>query len=158
LSLAAALSPVSLREASDGDADGVLSATVDVLSAVVSLWVVFALVLAVANDLLGEPLSTWVVERVVFVLALGGAYPFVAGDWALAKLTDFALAAVVAAFGLSSLIGISLFAAGRSGLPSESPLSTAITVAVVPVSFAVAAGYVRRRERRHADDPGAGGH
>jgi len=151
---------MSLREASGGDAGGVLSATVDVLSAVVSLWVVFALPLAVGNGLLGNPLSTWVVERVLFVLAITGAYPFVAGYWPLPKLTDFALASVISAFGLSSLIGVSLFASGRSGLPSESPLSTAIAVAVVLVSFAVAALYVRHRERSHAANAGddADGH
>jgi hypothetical protein len=141
---------MSLREASGGDAGGVLSATGDVLSAVVSLWVVFALPLAVGNRLLGNPLSTWVVERALFVTAITGAYPFVAGYWPLAKLTDFALAAVVAAFGQSALVGVGLFASGRSGLPSDGPLSTAISVAVIAVSFAVAALYVRHREHTHA--------
>ena len=149
---------MSLREASGGDAGGVLSATADVLSAFLALAVVVGLPLSIGNDLLGNPLSTWIVERVVFVVALGGAYPFVAGDWPLAKLTDFALAAVLTLFALAAFVSFGLLAAVDGGLPSDSPVSTAVRLAVVAVSFAVGAWYVRHRERSHATGDDADGH
>jgi|GEM_PF-1617249 hypothetical protein len=150
---------MSLRGAL-GDSSSVLSATADVASAVVSIAVVVGLPLSVANDLLGGPLSTPDVQIFVLAAALVGAYPFVAGGWPLGKLTDFALAAVLAAFGFSALVGVGLLVSGAGGLPSDAPASTAVAAAVVVASFVVAAAYVRHRECGHGTGPAAdaGGH
>jgi hypothetical protein len=124
-------------------------ATVDVVVAFASLAVVLGLPLVVANEALGTPLASGHVEWAVAVVALGGAYPFVAGDWSLAKLTDFALAAILTSFALAAFVSFGLLGPIAGGLPSDSPVSTAVRLAVIGASFAAAAGYVRRRERRH---------
>ncbi|CAM2797671.1 hypothetical protein [Halobacterium salinarum] len=137
---------------------GVLAATGDVLSAFLSITVVVGLPLSIVNHLLGSPLSTWVVKSVAFVVALGGAYPFVAGDWPLAKLTDFAVAAVLTWIAVAVFVTVGLLAAVDGGLPSDPPVNTAVRLGIVALSFCVAALYVRDRERTHVTDDDAHGH
>ncbi|SEW30554.1 hypothetical protein [Halobacterium jilantaiense] len=147
---------MSLRGAT-GDS-GFLAATADVASAVVAIALVVGIPLSIGNGLLGTPLPGRVVGLLVFVVALGGAYPFVAGDWPLAKLTDFALAAVLTWLAVAAFVTFGLLAAGDGGLPSDPPVNAAVRLGTVALSFCVAARYVRHRERTHVTGDDAHGH
>jgi hypothetical protein len=86
------------------------TATADLLLAAIGLGVLLYPGVATANAVLGEPVAPPTVRLTITVVAVGGTYPFIAGDWSLGRLRDTALAflagtlavglAVVAALGL----------------------------------------------------------
>jgi len=77
--------------------DDWLSATFQVLLAVVGIAVVLYPIASLGNTLLGSPVSPATVNLIVGVLALGAAYPVVAGDWSLGRLGEYVFALVVSA-------------------------------------------------------------
>lgn len=119
--------------------DSWLHATVDVALAVLALTFALFPALAVGNGLVGEPLSPSTVSLVVGVLALGGAYPFVAGDWSLGALGEFVFAFVVAAFGWGIVGAIAILASGAEFTGGD-PRPGA---AVVALAYLTAFGVVR---------------
>lgn len=80
-----------------------LGATVDVLLATAVLGVLWYPALSVGNELLGSPLAASTVTLLVGTLALGSAYPFVAGPWSLGRLGEFCFVFVLAVFALGVL-------------------------------------------------------
>ncbi|MFC7045184.1 hypothetical protein ACFQH6_06965 [Halobacteriaceae archaeon GCM10025711] len=112
----------------------VVGATVDVSLAVAALAVVCYPAVSVGNALLGAPLDDATVRLAVGVVALGGAYPFVAGDWSLGRLGDYVFAFVVAAFaagvvGAAVVLLFDLDVAGSDPLPQGLLFATAYLVA-----------------------------
>ncbi|WP_135852677.1 hypothetical protein [Halorussus salinus] len=77
--------------------DSWLWATVDVFLAFVGFVVVFYPLVTFGNEILGFPVTQSTVNLVVAVLALGGAYPVVAGDWSLGRLGEFTFVLVASA-------------------------------------------------------------
>jgi hypothetical protein len=75
-----------------------LAATLDLLLAVLGFTIVWYPIVSLGNAALGSPVSTGTVQLVVSVLALGGAYPVVAGDWSLGQLGEFVFALTASAF------------------------------------------------------------
>lgn len=116
-----------------------LYATVDVALAVLALAIVLFPGLSVANALAGEPLSPSTVVLVVGAFALGGAYPFVAGDWTPDALGEFVFAIVVAAFGWGIVGAVAILASGAEFTGGD-PRPGA---AVVALAYLTAFGVVR---------------
>jgi|SRR6056297_2910818 len=81
----------------DVRADSWLWATVDVLFAFIGFVVVFYPPVSFGTEVLGVSLAPSTVNLVVAVLALGGAYPVVAGDWSLGRLGEFMFVLVASA-------------------------------------------------------------
>ncbi|MFC5970131.1 hypothetical protein ACFPYI_02190 [Halomarina salina] len=113
-----------------------LGATVDVLLAAFGLWLVCWPLAGVANAVAGTPLTESQVSLLVGCVALGGSYPFVAGDWSLGRLGDFVFALAASALALGVL---GLFAVLLSGieLSGSDPVPQFVTVACAYVVAAV---------------------
>jgi hypothetical protein len=127
-----------------------LSVVYDVLAATVSVTFVVAVPFALAHDALGSPLGPWAARGLLAAVAVASAVPFVAGDWSLSKLTDFALAAFLAGLG-----GTVVFAVTTGGVDTGSFVATAATAGVVGFAYVVGAAYVLSRQRRHDTARGA---
>ena len=91
-----------------------VSATVDFLLAVLGFTLALYPLVSLGNAVLGSPHSATTVNLVTSVLAFGGAYPVVAGDWSLGQLGEyvFVLFASVLGWGLVGMLLILV-----SGLP-----------------------------------------
>ncbi len=105
------------------------SATVDLLMAAFGLGIVFYPALSVGNHLFGSPLDEATISFVVGILAVGGSYPFVAGDWSLGRLGDyiFAFSASAIAIGLVGAVVIVSFGFDIAG---GNPITEAVTIGV----------------------------
>ena len=114
--------------------DSFLVATLDVLLSAVGLCLATFPAVLVGNELLGWaavpgfPLPDSTLRLPIGVVALGGAYPFVTGDWSLGRLGDFVLAltACTLAAGLFGMVAILV---GDLALPGGNPLPRAVAVA-----------------------------
>lgn len=116
-------------------------ATADVLSAVVALAILVYPAAHLGNALLGSPVPAGTLRLLVGVLALGGAYPFVAGDWSLDALVD-AFLAFVAAVVVAGVLGGVVIAALDLGISGGNPTPQAVAVGA---AYVVAGLFVRRR-------------
>jgi hypothetical protein len=105
--------------------DSWVSATVDVVLAVVGFAFVWYPMVSLGNAVLGAPLAESRVTLVVGVLAFGGAYPVVAGDWSLGRLGEFVFAMTTAALGLG-VLGMGFVLAAGVTLPGSSRIPQAI--------------------------------
>ena len=122
--------------------DELFWATTDTLLAAFGLGVVLFPAVLTGNSVLGTPLDESAVYLIVGVIAVGGSYPFVAGEWSLGSLGEyiFAFTAAVLGFGLTG--AIVLIAAGVELSGSHS----VPRAAVFAVSYVVASLVVSRRE------------
>jgi len=102
----------------DTRADSWLWATVDVLLAVIGFVVVFYPPVSFGNEVFGVPLAPSTVNLVVAVLALGGAYPVVTGDWSLGRLGEFTFLLVVSAM-VTAVVAMICIAASGIQLASD---------------------------------------
>ena len=100
-------------------------ATVDVLLAVFGLTIVLYPAVSLGNAVVAEPLAEPYVNLIVGILALGGAYPFVAGDWSLGHLGDYIFVLTVTVLGIGVVIMGSLVVAGIE-LPGSNPVPQAV--------------------------------
>lgn len=93
-----------------------MGATVDTVLSVIVLTLIWFPAVSLMNSLAGRPFGGDLVFRVVVVLAVGTAYPFVAGDWSLGDLGEYLFLLFVAALawglvvmGVLVILGIELF-------------------------------------------------
>ena len=94
--------------------DSWLSATLDLLLAVFGFVVVWYPTVSLANAVLGSPLSESTCNLLVGVLALGGSYPVVAGDWSLGRLGEYIFVFHVSAIGWGVVGMLPVLASGVS--------------------------------------------
>ncbi|WP_158056625.1 hypothetical protein [Halorussus halophilus] len=117
-------------------------ATTDVFLATFGLGMLFYPIVLTTNAMLGTPLTDSEVTLFVVILALGGSYPFVAGDWSLGLLGEYIFVFTASALGIGLLaaIGIVVFGIELSG---SDPLPRAVLFAMAYfVSFVL----VRKRQ------------
>lgn len=88
--------------------DSWLSATIDLLLAVLGFTLVWYPMVSLGNTVLGTPVSDATVNLIVGMLALGGSYPVVAGDWSLGRVGDyvFVLIASVIGWGIIGMVSV----------------------------------------------------
>ncbi|CCQ35146.1 hypothetical protein HLRTI_003408 [Halorhabdus tiamatea SARL4B] len=99
-----------------------VTATVDFLLAVFGFVLAFYPLVSLGNAVLGSPGSAATVNLVVGVLAFGGAYPVVAGDWSLGRLGDFAFVLIASAIGwgiigMVSVLALDVTISGSNRMP-----------------------------------------
>jgi len=113
-------------------------ATVDFLLAAVGLYVVVFPALSVAVALAtGEPLGVGPAGAVAFVVAVGGSYPFVAGDWSYGRLGRF-VAGLLVTTATGSLLGLALLSRTDLALPDPVLARAAVLAVAYPVAAVVA--------------------
>lgn len=123
--------------------DSIFWATVDLLFSFVGVSIALYPVIWIGNALLEFPLADTMVRILVGVLAFGGAYPFVTGDWSLGKLGEFTFAfagstvfvGLLLAFGIAAL---DLQFAGENPAPQA---------AMFTLSYLLSFIVVKRRHR-----------
>lgn len=117
--------------------------TVDLLLAAFGLAVLTFPVVSVTNVALGDPLAQSTVRTVVGVVALGGSYPFVAGDWSLGRLGEFVfLVAASALVGSACLFALAAFFDVTVSTNDES--AHAVVVGLIYSVAALVDGFRRR--------------
>lgn len=103
-----------------------LSATADVLVAVLGFVIVWYPMVSLGNAVLGAPAPASVVDGVVGVLALGCAYGLIAGEWAGGgRLGEYVLVLVASAIGWG-VVGLLFVLASGVSLSGENPLPQAL--------------------------------
>ena len=105
-----------------------LGATVDVLLASATLGVLWYPALSVGNEVLGSPLTASSVTLFAGTLAIGSAYPFVAGPWSLGRLGEFCFVFVIAVFALG-VVGAAVVVVSGLELSGSNPLPSAVLLA-----------------------------
>ena len=114
--------------------DSFLVATLDVLLAAFGLCLATFPAVAVGDELLGRaavpgfPLPDSSFLLVVGVVAVGGAYPFVTGDWSLGRLGDFVFALTACTLA-AGLLGMVVILSADLTVPGENPLPQVVAVA-----------------------------
>jgi hypothetical protein len=113
-------------------------ATVDFLLATVGLYVVvFPALSVVAALLTGDPLGSGPAGAVTLVVAVGGSYPFVAGDWSYNRLGRF-VATLLVTTAAGTLLGLAVLSRAELALP-DPVLARAVVLAVAyPAATVVA--------------------
>ncbi|MFD1514256.1 hypothetical protein [Halomarina rubra] len=127
----------------DGLFERAVLPTVDLLLAAFGLAVLAYPLVTVTDAALGGPLSASGVRTVVAVVAVGGAYPFVAGDWALGRLSEFVFVLTATALGVSACLFVVAVVFGTTVSTSD---ATARAI-VVGLTYLVAALVEERRHR-----------
>jgi hypothetical protein len=112
-------------------------ATVDVLLATTVLGVLWYPAISVGNELFGSPLTASNVTLLVGTLALGSAYPFVAGPWSLGRLGEFLFVFVVSVSGLGIFGALVVIVAGLGLSGSDPRPSVLLLAAAYLVAFVV---------------------
>lgn len=121
-----------------GRAGSWLGATGEVLLAAVAFHVVWYPAVSLGNELAGAPLADPAVRLVVFCLALGGAYPVVAGGWSLGRVADYAFFLVVTAV-TWGVVGLVVVATAGLELSGNDPLPQAVLWALAyPTAYLLA--------------------
>lgn len=105
--------------------DSWASATVDFLLSVFGFILALYPLVSIGNAILGSPGSVATVNVVVGVLAVGGAYPVVAGDWSLGQLGEYVFVSIASAFAWG-LIGMLLILASGLTLSGSNPVPQAV--------------------------------
>lgn len=111
-------------------------ATVDTVLSVLALGVVWHPAVSYANALTGTPFGEEVVVFAVGVLAVGTAYPFVAGDWSLGDLGEYLFLLYVAAV-IWSVVGMGVILASGIRFSGTSAIPQATVWALAYVSVYV---------------------
>ncbi|QLH83881.1 hypothetical protein [Halosimplex pelagicum] len=121
-------------------------ATVDFLLASAGLYLALAPAFTVAYALAADAtLFAGPPQTAAVVVAVGGSYPFVAGDWSYRRLTVFVVALYVAS-GAAGLAGLALLRSADVTLPSTVVARAGALAVAYPVAAAAAfRDRVRRR-------------
>lgn len=114
-----------------------LSATLDVLLAVLGFTIVWYPMVSLGNAVLGSPATPATVTTVVGVLALGGAYPVVAGDWSLGRLGEYVFVLVAAAIGWGVVGLLFVVASGVTLSGGDRAPQAAVWLAAYATAYAV---------------------
>ena len=97
-----------------------LSATLDLLLSFLGFILVWYPMVSLGNSVLGFPVSTSTENLIVGVLALGGSYPVVAGDWSLGQLGEYIFVLIASAIGWG-LIGMVPFLVSGVSISGSNP-------------------------------------
>lgn len=100
--------------------DSWLSATFDLLLSILGFILVWYPMVSLGNAVFGFPISTSMSNLLVGVLALGGSYPVVAGDWSLGQLGEYIFVLVASAIGWG-LIGMGAVLASGVSISGSNP-------------------------------------
>ncbi|ELZ57996.1 MULTISPECIES: hypothetical protein [Halorubrum] len=100
--------------------DSWLSATLDFLLSVLGFTIVWYPMVSLGNAVLGFPVSTSTVNLIVGVLAFGGSYPVVAGDWSLGRLGEYLFVLIASVIGWG-LVGMVPFLASGVSVSGSNP-------------------------------------
>lgn len=123
--------------------DSWLSATFDLLLSILGFILVWYPMVSLGNAVFGFPISTSMSNLLVGVLALGGSYPVVAGDWSLGQLGEYIFVLVASAIGWG-LIGMGAVLASGVSISGSNPAPQA---AVWAVAYLTAYIVVYRTQR-----------
>ena len=126
--------------------DSWVSATLDYLLSILGFTLIWYPLLSVGNAALGAPASVQTVNVLVGVLAFGGAYPVVAGDWSIGRLGEYVFVFFASALGWG-LVGMVVVLASGVSLSG----SSAVPQAVVWVAASLTAYLVVYRSQRYAE-------
>jgi hypothetical protein len=110
-----------------------VSATVDLLLAVFGFVIVFYPTVSLGNAVLGSTASASTVNLIIGILAVGGAYPVVAGDWSLGQLGEYILVLTVSVFGWGLLEMLVIVVSGRT-IAGSNPIPQAIVLAAASLT------------------------
>ncbi|SEH53948.1 hypothetical protein SAMN05192561_105121 [Halopenitus malekzadehii] len=114
-----------------------LSATLDLLLSVLGFILVWYPMVSLGNAVLGFPVSTSTSNLLVGVLALGGSYPIVAGDWSLGQLGEYIFVLIASAIGWGLIGMIAILASGVSFSGSNPAPQAAVWVAAYLTAYIV---------------------
>lgn len=117
--------------------DSWLSATLDLLLAVLGFTVVWYPMVSLGNVVLGSPVAPATVDAVVAVLALGGTYPVVAGDWSLGRLGEYVFVLVASAIGWGLVGLLFVLASGVTLSGSDRAPQAAVWLAAYVTAYVV---------------------
>lgn len=113
-------------------------ATVDFLLAAAGLFVVvfpaLSVVVALAS---GNPLGSGPAGAVALVVAVGGSYPFVAGDWSYGRLGRF-VGGLLVTTAAGSLLGLAVLSRTQLALPDPVVARAVVLAVAYPVATVVA--------------------
>lgn len=102
-------------------AESWLGATAETTAVTIVLATIWYPVVATANALAGTPVGGDLVGPALFALALGSAYPFVAGGWSIGDLGEFCFLLLVA--GLAwGVVTVTVVAASGAEFTGSDPL------------------------------------
>jgi len=112
--------------------------TVDVILATLGLYLVVAPAFTVGYALAFDaPLFAQPPQTAAVVVAVGGSYPFVAGDWSYRRLAVFVIALYVASGGIG-LAGLAILQSLDLPLPSTVLARAGALAVAYPVALAAA--------------------
>lgn len=99
-----------------------IEVTFETSLSIIALFIIWYPMVYFLNEFAGDIFSLSMVINIVFVLSIGGAYPFIAGDWSLGLLGEFAflLLLTVLAWGMIAFIIIISFSMDVSNHASYS--------------------------------------
>lgn len=117
--------------------DSWLSATLDLLLSVLGFALVWYPMVSLGNAVLGFPVSTSTSHLLVGVLALGGSYPVVAGDWSLGQLGEYIFVLIASALGWGLIGMIAVLASGVSISGSNPAPQAAVWAAAYLTAYIV---------------------
>ena len=113
-------------------------ATVDFLLAAAGLSVVVFPALSVVVALgTGNPLGSGPAGTVALVVAVGGSYPFVAGDWSYGRLGRF-VGTLIVTTAAGSLLGLAVLSRTDLALPDPVLARAAVLAVAYPAATVVA--------------------
>lgn len=94
-----------------------LSATIDFLLSILGFTLIWYPMVSLGNTVLGSLVSASTINLIVGVLAFGGAYPVVAGDWSLGRIGEyiFVLIASAITWGLVGMVIVLVSGVSISG-------------------------------------------
>lgn len=114
-----------------------LSATLDLLLSFLGFILVWYPMVSLGNAVLGFPISTSTSNLLVGVLALGGSYPVVAGDWSLGQLGEYIFVLIASALGWGLIGMIAVLASGMSISGSNPAPQAAVWAAAYLTAYIV---------------------
>ena len=117
--------------------DSWVSATLDLLLAMFGFILVWYPMVSIGNAVLGFPVSSSTSHLLVGVLALGGSYPVVAGDWSLGQLGEYIFVLLASVLGWGVLGMIAFLALGVSTSGSDPTPRAAVWAAAYLTAYIV---------------------
>jgi len=119
------------------ESDSWAAATLDFLLAAGGFVLVWYPIVHFGNALLGAPATDATVNLVVGVLAFGGAYPVVAGDWSLGRLGEFVFVLFAGVLGWGAVGAVLVLASGASLSGGDVAPLTLVWAAAYATAYAV---------------------
>ncbi|WP_080506811.1 hypothetical protein [Halorubrum distributum] len=117
--------------------DSWLSATLDFFLSIIGFIIVWYPAVSLGNAILGFPVSASTSNLLVGVLAFGGSYPVIAGDWSLGQLGEYIFVLFASAIGWGLVGMTAVLASGVSISGSNLAPQAAVWVAAYLTAYIV---------------------